>query len=70
MTERAIDAGWIAAAAAAVGVEVAPQAAAELARTLERLLAALDALSAGRRFEDEPAGFLAVQQRHKQRERP
>lgn len=71
MNPRDIDADWIATAlAAAGGAPVTPAEAEELAGTVRRLLGALDALGAGRRFEDEPAGFAAALLRHRQPEAP
>lgn len=75
MPSRDIDANWIATALdaavdAAGGAPVTPAEAEALARTVRRLLGALDTLGAQRRFEDEPAGFAAALLRHRQPEAP
>jgi hypothetical protein len=66
MANRPIDGDWVRrAAAGAQGVQVSEADAAELARTLTRALAALDALAGRRRFEDEPAGFVRALLAHR-----
>jgi len=70
MPDPRLDADWVRALCAAQGAPCAPAEAAELARTLERLLAALDELAPRRRFEDEPAGFARALAAHRERKRP